>query len=472
MARAAAILILCSTLQLLPACSRQAESPRSVQDYLRDRRVPSDDVASVDSRACPDPDPPRSPPSNARGAAAAATVARTAPEAPRGENHSARRPIAPARPDDHRDAVAAPTLHVNDETISVADILEPLESRLDDVPRHLPPDLYYRKIADLVRMQIVEAVAQHLIWRKARQQITEELEPQLDKAVDKMEKDRINREFDGRETEYERYLAGHGRSREDVRQRLRRAMVIDSYLRERLLPLVAAPRKNELWDYYQSHPEEFSTPQRREMLLIDIPIAAYLDVRRPLTREDEARARQAARQDIDAAMRALRAGEPFEQVARKYSHGPNKDAGGNWGFITAPSPGQAPLQGHWEAPSRRLFELAEGQASEIIEAAKSFFIVKVGRIEGGGTKSFQDAQPEIAAILRQQRFNKLRADFLQRQLDESTIGSLEDFVAAVMKEIPESAAEARAGNDAPISPSRSRPRRAKTDKPAPLGPRM
>lgn len=338
-------------------------------------------------------------------------------------------------------AIRADALVVNNETISVIDILEPIQPNLEQLSRELPPEIYYQRAAQVVRLQIVEAVAQHLIWRRAQAQVSENLKPQLDKAVDRMEKERINREFGGRETIYEKFLTKHGKSRSEVRERLRRTVVIDSYLRDRLLPLVPMPRKNELWDFYQAHKRDFESQARREMFLIDIPVGAFVERRSVYgpNSEELAAASERARQSAEEAAAALAAGESFDEVARRFSHGPRREDGGAWGFITMPSDtAHAPLQGRWATPSRRLFELEAGQVSEIIKdpSGDGFFIVKAGRAEEASVVSFQDAQPEIVDTLRQQRFVKLRADFLQSELDKSTIGSLDEFMEIVMEAIP------------------------------------
>ena len=215
--------------------------------------------------------------------------------------------------------------------------------------------------------------------------------------------------------------------------------MIDSYLRDRLLPLVPPPRRNELLDYYQSHRAEFSRPERREMWLIEVPIEEFLDFRKPITRADEQAATKSAREKIEAAAAALAKGESFEEVAKAYSLGPHREDGGAWGFITASGDrSKGPLQGRWAEPSRILFELESGETSDIIESGKCYFIVRAGKVEPGMEASFQDAQPQIADTLKQQRFARLRADFLQGELDKITIGSLDDFMQKVMNAIPPS----------------------------------
>ncbi len=327
-------------------------------------------------------------------------------------------------------AVYANALVVNDDTITVDDILEPLLPRIEEMSKELLPEAYYRRVVNLIREQIIEAVAQHLIWRRAQSRMDADVEPQLDKLVDKMEKERINREFNGSETRYTRFLAKRRKTRAEVRQRLRRKIIIDNYLRGHLLPLVPSPRKRELRQYYTEHIERFSRASEREMFLIDIPHHKFLDSRDPTSDDALEAAREQARTAIRAAAAAIDVGEAFEDVALRYSLGINRHKGGAWDSITGP------LQGRWAAPSRRLFELGAGEVSEIIETPDSFFIVKAGKVQSSEVQSFQDAQPRIASAIRQDRFATLRANFLQEELNKSTIGSLDGFVAEALRAVP------------------------------------
>lgn len=352
------------------------------------------------------------------------------------ESHA---PAKPAQSDADGDArrdlfaeghtVRSDALIVNNQTITVADILEPLRAQLEDLAGKLPSELYYRKAADLVREQIVDEVAKHLIYRRASRKITEELEPNIQKAVEMMERERINREFGGRETSYENHLERSGKTRQQVLDRLRRDIVVDSYLRERLLPMIPDPRKRELLQYYREHIGDYSTKGRRELSIIDVPIASFLDRRREPTPDERERAEAEARAAINAAAEALSRGEPFEEVAKKHSRFKQADAG-YWGFLSEP------LRERWEIPSKRGFEMGENEISGVIEAARSFFIVKVGRVEPAHVQTFEEAQPDIVMRLKNRRFARERSEFLQRELETSTIGPLDAFIAQVIMAAP------------------------------------
>ncbi len=351
-----------------------------------------------------------------------------------------------ASPPDAPAAVIRPgTLSILGEFITIDDVLEPLQPELEQIARALSPDLYYQRVTQLVRQELRALITEYLIYHRAKDLITEEMEPNLEDAVDRMERDRINREFRGRETEYTNHLQERGKSREDVRKRLRRIVVVDRYLRDRLLPLVPQPRKRELLDYYHSHMTAYRTPERRELFLIDVPAAAFFE-RFPPRPEDLPLADQKARNAIEAAARELAEGKTFEEVARTYSRGVNSDKGGAWGFIASP------MTGRWEKPYQRFVTLDEGEISEIIEVAHSaprgqsvtsFFIVKAGRIEPAQVKSFLEAQPKIVDILREERFQKRKVEFLQTEFERAGVGSLEDFGNQIMRAVPEPGAPGR-----------------------------
>ena len=327
--------------------------------------------------------------------------------------------------------VTADTLEVLDQYITADEVLLPIRDRLVEMAATMAPRQYYDRAAEMVRARIVEIVALHLIYQRASRELPEHLEPRIDKAVDDMERDRINRDFGGRETTYENHLASEGEARDAIRAKLRRVVIAESYLREKFLPLVGEPNRDEIEDYYRAHRDAFTTEERRELWMIDLPAASFLERTGPLRREqDVANAMQRARQAAADAHHALQSGVPFEQVARQYSKF-KQESGGNWGLI------RDPLASRWEKPSKRFFQLGPGEVSEIIETEDSFFIVKCGRIEGGVTTPLSEAQPDIIRAIKNDRFDTMKAEFLQKELAKANIGAIDPFFRHVLRRAPQ-----------------------------------
>ena len=181
----------------------------------------------------------------------------------------------------------ADTLEILDQFITTADVLDPIRDKLNELAASMPPRRYYETAAELVRASLVELVATHLIYQRASAEYPEHLEPRIVKAVDQMERERITKEFQGRETRYLNHLAASGESREKIREKLRRVVIGESYLREQLVPLIAEPRRDEIEAYYRENKSEFTTEQRRELLMIDIPAAAFVDRNSSMQRDQQ-----------------------------------------------------------------------------------------------------------------------------------------------------------------------------------------
>ncbi len=338
-------------------------------------------------------------------------------------------------------AVHSDVLIINDQIITVSDVLDPIEPQLEASAGRLAPAQYYKRRNAVVRRAVIEAVAERLIWQEAKFLISEQVEPQIMKAVDRLERSDINRHFDGRETRYETHLASIGKQRGEVREALKRKVVVNQYLRDKLVPMVSEPTKRELEKYYRRHIADFSSEPRTELFLIDVPVAMFFERGQIANERTTAVAREKARAAADAATAALDAGEPFEAVAKKYSEGRMKGAGGAYGFV---STRKSPLVERYDPAWERLCRMKPDERSEVFEAHKAFFIVKAGRVESGEGKSFSEAQREIATKIRDQKFVELRANFFQERFDRAHISSLDDFYQNILNAAPKPSMAGRA----------------------------
>lgn len=322
-------------------------------------------------------------------------------------------------------------LVINDELITVDDILRPIRERLEKAAAEMPSQDYYALMMRTVRDQIIAQVSERLVWREAGRDLNEEMKKRVDAVVDEMERDRINREFGGREPRYEEAIARDGRTRVQVREVLRRHLVVQQYVRDRLIPRITVSRR-ELMQYYEQHKSDFTRPGRVEMFLIDIPLKALL---KPGETSDAAKtdaARRVARERLDEARRRLLAGEPFDVIAKEYSKGLHASAGGRWGFISEP------LERYWAEPSKRALQMSAGEISPVCDTPDCVYLVKAGKVDKAETTSFEAAQPAIVDRVKNERLARLESEYLQSLLDRSTIGRMEPFVQAVIAQAPES----------------------------------
>lgn len=243
-------------------------------------------------------------------------------------------------------------LRVNDETLTVEDVLEPLMPALTQEAGKLPGAQRPRIVIERIQAELIAQVQDLLLYQEASKDLTEPMMEALDRYVDQEIKDRVNREFGGRQSRFEAHLASMRMTLQDARERSRRRIIIVKYLQDNVLPRIADPTRRELLDYYHANMDAYTKAESRELYLIDIPKGHDADQ---------------ARSEIERARSQLAAGEEFERVTRELSKGIHAADGGSWGHI------KSPLQGRYADVSDVFLSLGPNQISDIIETDDAFF---------------------------------------------------------------------------------------------------
>jgi parvulin-like peptidyl-prolyl isomerase len=342
---------------------------------------------------------------------------------------------APARTTVRDDVVSSARLIVNGEEITVEDVLDPIRPQLEAAAANETAEAYREFAQQLVGARIWQLVNEVIVYRDAERAIDDRYDASINKEVDRLIQDRINRYFDGRDARFDAHLADLGITRERVRELTRRQVVVTQYLRMRFEEGIQAPGREELLEYYQAHLADFQTPASAELYLIEVPVSAHRDVEAGVgDATAEIAARRKARETAERAREEVLSGIDFCAVARQYSHDLKASEGGAWGKLTAP------LRGKYALPSEKLFSLRSGEVSDVIEGDESFFIVKAGEAVPARVASFEEAQPEIRARLKSLRVEEAEQSYLVRLRDKASIERWDVFKREVVSRIPRPAA--------------------------------
>ncbi len=295
-------------------------------------------------------------------------------------------------------------LSINGQSIDVDDVLQPIRPFLQDRAHALPPGEYTALLGDTIRQRVQLLARDALVYNEAQKGFTDENETAIDQFIDQQVRDRINRDFAGRQTRFERALADEGSSLDDERQRLRREIIIAQWLRNTITPKIADPTRDELWSIFESRKDAQSKPERRKLRLIEVSVTAQLpdNVTAP-TPDQLSDARSAAWIITQTAREQIRAGADFADVARKYSTGISARNGGEWGWVTRGS-----VREHLEPAVDALFSLpAAQQPSDVVETPQAFFVVQADEIEVAEDLVFESIQPALIERYREVRFEAL-----------------------------------------------------------------
>ncbi len=346
------------------------------------------------------------------------------------ERPAAWTPPEPITPDPG--AIQADLLIVDNQVITVAEVLYPLWPEIEELRRAQTEAGFRERVSLLVRRETQREIGTLLVYAKALSELQAGQRDMLDAAVE-AELERIKaRDFGGSDARLMSHLNDHGLTLGQFRDGVSRGMVVQQYMREKLIPLIR-PTRGELMAEFRRREAEFSTPATRELLMMEFPFAAYLPS--DVTWE-QANSSQRAQAQLKA-MRAARgaheelAEKPFADVARAESRGLRVEEGGSWGMIGRP------LQPPYEAVTKLVFDMLEGQYSDPTETERGWCIVGCGAIRSASKRDFADVQDELRDQIMEQRFAKLSVDYILDLAEDATISSLGAFVDSAIKRIKE-----------------------------------
>jgi peptidyl-prolyl cis-trans isomerase D len=137
----------------------------------------------------------------------------------------------------------------------------------------------------------------------------------------------------------------------------------------------------QIRNYYEQHPEEFTTPEKVE--------ASHILIRVDDTADDAAAA--AAQKEAFAVYERAAAGEDFAELAKETSQGPSKDEGGYLGIFDKNSMVQ-PF-------ADTAFSMKPGDISEPVRTRFGWHVIKVLNRFDAQVKSFEQAAQEIETRL-------------------------------------------------------------------------
>jgi len=159
------------------------------------------------------------------------------------------------------------------------------------------------------------------------------------------------------------------------RELIRKQLLVEATLRKVVESQVRVGQE-EIDSYYWSHIVEYYRPPRVHARQIVVETQAQAQVLK----------------------QKLAAGEDFLQLARKYSRGPEKDQGGDLGWVS-----QADLP---QAFSQALFRLKPEEISEPVSTEYGFHLFRVDEVQAGGKIPAEEAKQQIAQDLKVEKVDR------------------------------------------------------------------
>jgi len=281
---------------------------------------------------------------------------------------------------------------VDTETLTADQMILPMEEDLRPLAERLGREEFTAQVKPVMLKAIRSRVTYLLLYKEARKNAPENIDDQLNKAVEK-EVDRFVAAFGNDFAEAQRQLKKEGRDWKSFREDCRKEILTQSYLSSELLEEKTFSREELLNLYEEAKEKFFHRPGEIEFRLIDLQP-------QKLTAEQigEGETRiEAARRLGREILARLEAGEDFAMLARTYSHGPMASEGGLWRPVTV---GTDSLAEPYDVIEERAKDASRGDLIGPIEVRGHLFIIRVENNRPEVTRSFEEVQGLLENELR------------------------------------------------------------------------
>ena len=169
---------------------------------------------------------------------------------------------------------------------------------------------------------------------------------------------------------------------------------------------------NQIKEYYEQNTRLFTqAPQRR---------AAHILINASADDSDKTHEEKLAKATEILAM--AKSGSDFSELAKKYSEGPSKEAGGEIGFFE---------QGQMvPAFDEAVFSMAKGDISDIVKTQFGYHIIHLEDIKPASTKTLEDAKQQILSTLQKKEAESLAFQMANSAYESIiSVGGLDQYLA-------------------------------------------
>jgi parvulin-like peptidyl-prolyl isomerase len=194
--------------------------------------------------------------------------------------------------------------------------------------------------------------------------------------------------------EVDQVLHSQGTSLASIREEFRNRLLADEYLRGKSKKEHLVGRE-EILAYYQEHDADFSFPEKVHWQVLQISFEKH-------------GGRDAALKLLSQAVDALRRGESFGKVAKKYSDGLHAEDGGTQPWTRAESIVD-------EKIAQTLRSLAAGETSPVLSSRDAYRLVRVIERKPAGKRPLGEVQEVIKQILE----DKIQKEAMRHVLVEA-----------------------------------------------------
>jgi len=285
---------------------------------------------------------------------------------------------------------------VNDDVITQHELESTVEGILKRYDKSIRPEDRDRVAAEARKALIARLVDDLLLRQEARRLGITVREEEVTNAIQENLK-RRNMSMDDLQQALAREGSSLEKHREATRNDLIRMRIMQREIRQRV-----SVTPEEIGAYYQEHRDEYEGKLRVRLQMIPLPV--------PEGADPQARAEQRAR--AEAALKRIRAGEPFEALANEARAG-QPQTGGDLGYVE-----KGTMHPSIEEAA---FSLKPGEVSDVIETPQGYAIIRALDRRGGGSLSVKATREDVEERLFRMKMEKKFEEWLAERRQKAHI---------------------------------------------------
>lgn len=225
-------------------------------------------------------------------------------------------------------------------------------------------------LKDYIKTRLLAQTIEFKLEKEQKEKIEEAIGKMFDEYVEKLKKDlKVAARH-----EVEKKLKEQGTSLAGLKIEFRYRLLADECLRQKSKKPHVVGRE-EVLAYYEAHLADYSYPEKVHWQLLEISFAKHGGETKSLA-------------VLEQAVDALRRGESFAKVAKKYSDGPRAEEGGQQSWTKPDSVAD-------EKTAGMLHKLAVGEVSPVVHTAESFRLIRLNARKPAGRNSLAEVQEAI-----------------------------------------------------------------------------
>jgi parvulin-like peptidyl-prolyl isomerase len=293
------------------------------------------------------------------------------------------------------------TIRINGQVIPAAAVEHELGRLIQFYAKHMSETEVRRQMPELQEKAREQAVGAKLLLDQASKMdlpvAEDEVEKQLLEMIEKV----------GGKEAFAAQVKSQNLTPDAVRQGIIQGRKVDLLI-AKLTDGLSDPTEEEIKDHFDTHPEEYTRPDRSAAQHILIKPASA-------SAQDQA----TARSQLESIRGQIQQGSSFEDLALAHSECPSgKETGGSLGWFT-----QGMMVPEFDEV---VFRMRIGELSQVVDTELGSHLIRKTGHEDGGKLDFQEARENIRDFLRHSARGLIISDHVKDLKDKATIEITED----------------------------------------------